>query len=246
MRRTTLLLLLIAVLPGLLAAQNKQIRVLVWSERTEPATVYPAGIDGAIAEALRKDKSLAVKTATIAEPDLGVSDATLAETDVLIWFGHRKHNDVSDEVVRRIVRHVKERGMGYLPVHSSHFARPFKAVLDEIQKTRDVGAWAAYINDGKPSTIRVVAPKHPIARGVKDFVIPKTERYDEPFQAPGPQSTIFEGDYADGRHARQGMVWTVGQGRVFYWRPGHEEYPIFFQPEVQKILRNAVHWLAGH
>ena len=115
-----------------------QIRVLVWSERTEPADVYPDGINGAIAAALKKDKKLAVRTAQLSDPDSGVSDATLDATDVLIWFGHQKHNEVSPEVIARIVRHVKEKGMGYLPVHSSHFALPFKAVLDEIQKAPEL------------------------------------------------------------------------------------------------------------
>lgn len=221
-----------------------QIRVLAWSERTEPADVYPNGINGAIAAALQKDKKLSVRTAQLSDPDSGVSDATLDQTDVLIWFGHQKHAEVSAEVIARIVRHVKEKGMGYLPVHSSHFALPFKAVLDEIQKTNNVGAWRDYINDGKATQILVIAPAHPIARGVKNFNIPKTERYDEPFQVPGPEATVFDGIYEDGRHARQGLAWTIGKGRVFYWRPGHETYPIFLMPEVQRILHNAVYWLA--
>lgn len=243
MTRKTVLLLVFPLL--LAAAPRKTIRVLVWSERTEPVAIYPNGINGAIADALKKDKSLSVKTANLADPDLGVSDAVLDETDVLIWFGHQKHAQVTKEAIDRIVRHVKEKGMGYLPVHSSHFALPFKAVLNQIQETKDVGAWKDYINDGKPTEIVVLGPRHPIAKGVKGFTIPKTERYDEPFQVPGPEAVVFGGTYADGRHARQGLCWTVGKGRVFYWRPGHEEYPIFFMPEVQKILKNAVHWL-GH
>ena len=241
-RATLLLLALPAVL--LAAAPRKPIRVLVWSELTEPAAVYPNGINGAIAEFLKKDKDLSVKTAAISDPDLGVSDAVLDETDVLIWFGHRKHAEVTPAVIERIVKHVKEKGMGYLPVHSSHFALPFKAVLNQIQETRDVGAWKAYVNDAKPMELIVADPAHPIAKGVKRFTIPKTERYDEPFQVPGPELVVFNGTYADGRHARQGLCWTVGKGRVFYWRPGHEEYPIFFQAEVQRIITNAVHWLA--
>jgi trehalose utilization protein len=229
---------------GTLLSEAQNIRVLAWSERTEPADVYPDGINGTLAAALKNDKKISVRTAQLSDPDSGVSDAVLDETDVLIWFGHRKHAEVSAEVIARIVQHVKEKGMGYLPVHSSHFALPFKAVLDEIQKTKDVGAWRDYINDGKPMQVLVAMPAHPIAHGVKNFSIPKTERYDEPFQVPGPEAAVFDGVYEDGRHARQGLAWTVGKGRVFYWRPGHETYPIFFMPEVQHILRNAVYWLA--
>jgi len=242
LRIATLLLLL---LPLLLAAAPKPIRVLVWSERTEPVAVYPNGINGAVAEFLAKDKGLSVKTANITDPDLGVSDAVLDQTDVLIWFGHQKHAEVPEAVIQRIVAHIRDKGMGYLPLHSSHYALPFKAALNAILETKDVGSWRDYINDGKPLEIIVADSTHPIAKGVKNFTIPKTERYVEPFQVPGAETVVFNGTYADGQHARQGLCWTLGQGRIFYWRPGHEEYPIFFQPEVQKIITNAVHWL-GH
>ena len=38
-----------------------------------------------------------MKTANITDPDLGVSDAVLDETDVLLWFGHKKHDQVPPE-----------------------------------------------------------------------------------------------------------------------------------------------------
>jgi trehalose utilization protein len=243
--RLAILFLAVPMLMSAVPAHGKEIRVLVWSERTEPAAVYPDGINGAIAGFLRKDSGLQVKTANITDPDLGLSDAVLDETDVLVWFGHIKHAEVPAAVIKSIVRHVKEKGMGYLPLHSSHFALPFKAVLNEIAPVKDVGTWRAYINDGKPVQISVTDPGHPIAKGVNGFTIPKTERYDEPFQVPGPEAVVFSGTYADGQHARQGLCWTIGKGRVFYFGPGHEEYPIFFQLEVQKIVTNAVHWLAG-
>jgi len=245
MMRLAILFLAVPILLSATPTDGKKIRVLVWSERTEPASLYPDGINGAVAGFLQKDSALQVKTANITDPDLGVSDATLDETDVLIWFGHIKHAEVPEAVIKRIVTHVKEKGMGYLPLHSSHFALPFKALLNEIAPVKEVGAWRAYIDDGKPTQISITDPEHPIAQGVKGFTIPKTERYDEPFQVPGPETVVFSGTYADGQHARQGFCWTIGKGRVFYFSNGHEGYPIFFQPEVQKIVTNAVHWLAG-
>jgi trehalose utilization protein len=245
MTRLAMLLLVVPILSSAAPLDGRKIRVLVWSERTEPAAIYPEGINGAVAGFLQDDPALQVKTADITEPDLGVSDATLDETDVLIWFGHLKHSEVPEAVIKRIVMHVTEKGMGYLPLHSSHFALPFKALLNEIAPVKDVGAWRAYIDDGKPVQIVVTDPGHPIAKGVTGFTIAKTERYDEPFQVPGPETVVFGGTYADGQHARQGLCWTIGKGRVFYFGPGHEEYPIFFQSEVQKIVTNAVHWLAG-
>jgi trehalose utilization protein len=245
MTRLAILLLVVPILSAASPLDGRKIRVLVWSERTEPAAIYPEGINGAVATFLQKDPTLQVKTADITEPDLGVSDANLDETDVLIWFGHLKHSEVPEPVIKRIVMHVREKGMGYLPLHSSHFALPFKALLNEIAPVKDVGAWRAYIDDGKPIEIVVTDPGHPIAKGVEGFTIPKTERYDEPFQVPGPETVVLSGTYADGQHARQGLCWTIGKGRVFYFAPGHEAYPIFFQPEVQKVVTNAVHWLAG-
>jgi trehalose utilization protein len=245
MVRLAILLLALPILLSATRPDGKKIRVLVWSERTEPASVYPDGINGAVAGFLQKDSALQVKTANISDPELGASDATLDETDVLIWFGHIKHAEVPEAVVKRIVKHVKEKGMGYLPLHSSHFALPFKALLNEIAPVKDVGAWRAYIDDGKPTQISITDPEHPIAQGVKGFTIPKTERYDEPFQVPGPETVVISGTYADGQHARQGLCWTIGKGRVFYFSNGHEGYPIFLQPEVQRIVTNAVHWLAA-
>src|SRR5262249_19066996 len=155
MMRLAILFLALPILLSATRPDGKKIRVLVWSERTEPANVYPDGINGAVAGFLQKDSALQVKTANISDPDLGVSDATLAATDVLIWFGHIKHAEVPEAVVKRIVEHVKEKGMGSLPLHSSHFALPFKALLNEIAPVKEVGAWRAYIDDGKPTQISI-------------------------------------------------------------------------------------------
>ena len=93
----------------------------------------------------------------------------------------------------------------------------------------------------------MTAPKHPIAKGIKDFVVPKTERYGDPFEVPTAETVVFDGIYTlpngtTGEHAQQGMVWTVGKGRVFYFQPGHEAYPIYFQDDIRQIFRNGVLW----
>jgi trehalose utilization protein len=31
---------------------------------------------------------------------------------------------------------------------------------------------------------------------------------------------------------------------VFYFRPGHETYPIYHDEDVRRVLRNAVEWAA--
>ncbi len=218
---------------------GKPIRVLAWSEMSEPKEVYPKGLHDAIAAHLNTERGITAKTAALQDPGQGVPEDALADTDVLIWYGHVRHGAVTDETVARVVRHVKERGMGYLALHSSHFAKPLKAL------TGTECSWRTYVNDGKPGHIKVVMPDHPIARGVKDFTIPKTEWYGEPFAFPQPEAVVLAGLYNDGKElARDGICLTVGAGRVFYLRFGHEGYPIYYMPQVRRILANSVRWLA--
>jgi len=238
---------------GALSVSAKQaIRVLAWSERSEPVEIYPNGINGAIAEALNREKGIAATVASLDGPVQGLSEEILNATDVLIAFGHKHHKVVTDENVDRIVKRVEQDGMGYLPIHSSHYARAFQKIMATIAERRGwplqgtPGSWGKVQNESKPELIHVLAPRHPIAKGVADFIIPKTESYLNPFNVPSADLKIFEGRYEGGRQdGSDGMLWTFGQGKVFYFRPGHETFPICFQPEVQRILRNAVRFLAA-
>ncbi len=233
------------------SAQAKTIRVLAWSERTEPAEVYPNGINGAVAEMFKNDKNVKVTVANLSDPEQGLSEAALAETDVLVWFGHRKHKEVSDETLGRVLRHITERGMGFLPLHSAHYCRPFQQLMRKRAEmagyqlaSNPVGGWGGVRNESKPQTIKILAPKHPIAKGLKDFVIPKDEMYMNPFNVPPPDVKVLEGVWEGGeQQGSDGLLWTVGKGRIFYFRAGHETFPIYFQPEVQQVIRNAVRWL---
>ena len=241
------------VSPAQVEAKQK-IRVLIWSERTEPAEVYPEGINGVFVSFLKGEKDMQAKAANLSDPEQGVSEETLANTDVLVWFGHRKHAEVSAESIDRVLRHVRERGMGYLPIHSSHYAKPFQKILEEIAAKRGKpldpaqkpGQWAKVKNEGKPELIHVLTPNHPIAKGVKDFTIPKTETYWGPLNAPEPDVKILEGRYEGGmQDGMDGLLYQYGKGKVFYFRPGHETYPIYFQAEVQQVLKNAMRFLAS-
>jgi trehalose utilization protein len=102
----------------------------------------------------------------------------------------------------------------------------------------------AYRPDGKPSHVNVLLPDHPIARGIsKTFDIPHDEMYNEPFHVPEPDEVIFAENWDLGERFRSGCVWKLGQGRVFYFRPGHETFAVFRQPETLAIMENAVRWL---
>ena len=221
------------------AKSKNPIRVLLWSEQTEPREIYPQGISGALSDHFKTINGVETTMATITDPETGVSDATLDQTDVVIWFGHRKHREVPDAAVARIVKHVREKGMGFIALHSSHFSKPLKSLLSAT------GAWSSYINFGQPEQIWVVLPKHPIAKGLADFTIPKTEIYTEPFEVPEPEAVILEGTWASGHRSRECLVWSLGKGRLVYIRAGHEEYPIFFMPEMRKLVTNSTLWAAG-
>lgn len=219
---------------------EQPIRIIAWSERSEPAAVYPCGINGAIADQLRGLDGAVVGATDINQPDQGLSEALLAETDVLFWWGHARHRDVTDETVERVARQVRERGMGLVVLHSGHHSRVFKEVLGT---SCDLGGWR---EDGKPVRFYVIEPSHPIAAGLEpSFVVPEDEMYAERFDVPPPDDLVFVASYAGGEVFRGGCCWNVGKGRVFYFSAGHERHPVYQQPTVGTVLRNAAKWAAG-
>ena len=114
----------------------RTIRVTVWNEffhereAGHPArTVYPDGMHAVIASALGAEPDLAVRTATLAEPEHGLTPEALAQTDVLTWWGHARHRDVSDAVVDRVVERVVQHGMGFIALHSAHYSKVFRRLM---------------------------------------------------------------------------------------------------------------------
>ncbi len=250
-KRRTFILLVAATAVGLVlnmsiaqAEKNEAKRcVVVWSEGTAPKNVYPNDICGAIADGLKELKGWEVIEARLSDPNQGLPDELLNRTDVLIWWGHRKHNQVRDELVNKIVGRVKDDGMGFISLHSSHFARP------NIKLMGTECSWRQYLSDSNTLMITAKDPNHPIARGVGEFTIIHNERYSEPYAVPQPVAVVFEGTYTlnnGGADAsRQGLTWEIGKGRVFYFQPGHETNPVFFDPNVRRIISNAVEWAAS-
>jgi trehalose utilization protein len=220
-------------------ATNSKLRVLVWSEGTAPKAAYPHDINDAVATALKADFNLDVRTATFTDAAQGLSEESLASTDVLIWWGHLLHRNVQDVNVERVMRHVRERGMGLVPLHSAHMSKPFTQL---IGAPGFIGGWE---HDAGPENLKVVAPDHPVAKGVSDFVIEDEEMYDEPFEIGTPDTVVFHSTFPNGKQIRSGLAYQIGKGRIFYFRPGHEENPTFYRPDVQRIIRNAVYWTAG-
>jgi trehalose utilization protein len=180
-----------------------------------------------------------VRTATFTDAAQGLSEESLASTDVLIWWGHLLHRNVQDVNVERLMRHVRERGMGFVPLHSAHMSKPFTQL---IGAPGYIGGWE---HDAGPEELKVVAPDHPVAKGVSDLVIEDEEMYDEPFEIGTPDTVVFHSTFPNGKQIRSGLAYQIGKGRIFYFRPGHEENPTFYRPDVQRIIRNAVYWTAN-
>lgn len=219
------------------------IRVTVWNEyrqefSDEPVRrIYPDGIHAAIAEGLRDRPGLAVRTATLDQPEHGLSEAVLAETDVLTWWGHVAHGEVPDEVVDRVQRRVLE-GMGLVVLHSGHASRIFQRLMGTSCDLK----WR---EDGRRERLWVVDPSHPIAEGLGEtFVLPEEEMYGEHFDIPAPDGLVFISWFEGGEVFRSGATFLRGRGRIFYFRPGHETFPTYFDANVRTVIENAVRWTA--
>ncbi|WP_432482104.1 ThuA domain-containing protein [Kineococcus esterisolvens] len=225
---------------------ERALRVLVWNEGVHEANrnppdigeYYPDGIHGAIAAGLRRLLPHAqVSTATLAEPEHGLSAEVLARTDVLLWWGHAAHGEVADDVVERVRQHVLG-GMGLLVLHSGHFSKIFTRLLGTTCSL----AWR---NEGERELVWNVKPSHPIARGVPSpIVIDRQETYGELFDIPDPDDLLFISSFAGGEVFRSGVTFTRGRGRIFYFSPGDQEYPVYHHPHVQQVLANGVRWAA--
>ena len=197
--------------------------------------VYPDGIHTAIANLLGSQQDFVIRTATLEEPEHGLTDDVLDKTDVLLWWGHIAHDKVSDEVVTK-VQHRVLKGMGLIVLHSGHYSKIFKRLMG----TECGLIWR---EADEKERIWVVNPAHPITQGLdRYFEIPQAEMYGEFFDIPDPDELIFISWFEGGEVFRSGATWRRGQGKIFYFRPGHETYPIYHMPVIQQVLVNAVRW----
>lgn len=217
------------------------IKVTVWNEYIhetrfpQVAAIYPEGIHNCIGDFLKK-AGMDVKTATLRMPEHGLTKEVLEDTQVLIWWGHMAHEEVADEIVDRVAARVQE-GMGLIVLHSGHGSKIFRKLMGTNS------GMLKWREDGEKEIVWVVDPSHPIASGLDEkFIIPQEEMYGEHFNIPQPDEQVFISWFEGGEVFRSGCCWHRGKGKIFYFRPGHEVFPIYHMPEVQKILTNAVRW----
>jgi trehalose utilization protein len=262
--KTTLASILLCL--GTLTAVAEPIRVLVWDEQ-QPQQKEAYGekfLGETIAAHLEQQSGLSVKTARLDEAEQGLSDATLEHTDVLVFWCHRRVKEQDDARMEAVVKRVLDGKLSLIALHSAHWAKPFVRLMQERAKAdalqqlpeaeRASAKWEFVNEQPYYKGVKNDAPLTPALaheNGVWKLAlpahwdIPQTEMYGEPFHVPAPDEVVFEESWDKGEHFRSGCVWNVGKGRVFYFRPGHEIYPIFKQAEPLKVVENAARWLGG-
>ncbi|KAA5838142.1 trehalose utilization protein ThuA [Saccharopolyspora hirsuta] len=222
------------------------LRITVWNEGVHESTkdpvgmdeYYPDGIHGALASGIGEQiPDATVRTALLSDPEHGLTEEVLADTDVLLWWGHKAHGQVDDAVVDRVQQHVLG-GMGLLVLHSGHFSKIFTRLLGTTCSL----SWR---NAAEREAVWTVNPTHPIAEGVPNpLVIPEQETYGELFDIPAPDELIFISSFSGGEVFRSGVTFNRGRGRIFYFSPGDERYPVYNQPEIKRVIANGIRWAA--
>jgi trehalose utilization protein len=220
------------------------LNVTVWNEFRherhaghEAGVVYPDGMHQTIAAFLNATGDIVAGTATLDEPEHGLTQDVLDATDVLIWWGHCAHHEVADAVVARVHQRVLD-GMGLVVLHSGHFSKIF-------QRLMGTGCNLKWREAGENERLWVIERGHPIAEGLGEWIdLPHEEMYGEPFDIPAPDTLVFVSWFKGGEVFRSGACYHRGHGKVFYFRPGHETFPTYHNPEIQKVITNAVRWAA--
>ena len=226
------------------APTDRPIRVLVWGEnrheKVQPnvAAIYPDGMHATIAEGIRENLGdrASVETTTLDDPEHGLTEEVLSNLDVLVWWGHAAHDEVADAVVERVHRHVLE-GLGLVVLHSGHWSKIFGKLMGTTCTLR----WRS---DRDRELVWTIDPTHPIAQGIPNpIVIPEQEMYGEFFDVPKPDEIIFVSGFTGGEVFRSGITYRRGFGRIFYFSPGDQDYPVYHHQDVRKVIANGVEWV---
>ncbi|MDD3695347.1 MAG: ThuA domain-containing protein [Lentisphaeria bacterium] len=224
----------------------QKINVTIWNEfrhEKEDSPVgelirgfYPDGLHNCLAKNLAAD-DFVIKAVSLDEPEQGLPDQVLQNTEALLWWGHCAHAEVNDELVTKIQRRVLQ-GMGLIVLHSGHMSKIFRRLMGTACRLR----WR---EAGEKERLWVVSPSHPIAQGIPEtFTIPHHEMYGEPFDIPKDGDLVFMSWYEGGNVFRSGVAFARDRGRLFYFSPGHETFPVFHDPVIIKIIANAIRWAA--
>lgn len=219
-------------------------RVHVWAEdrplpEAEAAMrrIYPNGIQGQIASFLRAEGGFEVTAATMQDPGQGLSPAVMDGVEVLVFWSHKHWRELDSQRVDELQNRVLD-GMGLVLLHSAHASLLFARLMGTRTQC------LRWREADERQRVWITAPAHPIAQGLggEYFEIPADETYGEYFEIPQPETQVFLTQAAGGELLRSGCCWSRGRGRIFYFSAGHETYPVYHQPEVQRVICNAVRW----
>ncbi|OEL03468.1 ThuA domain-containing protein [Staphylococcus casei] len=217
--------------------------ITIWNEyrhereNVEVKKVYPEGIHHALASFLKETHH--VETATLDEVEHGLTEELLEQTDVLIWWGHKAHEEVDESVVERVKARVLD-GMGLVVLHSAHFSKIFKSLMGTTCDLK----WR---EADEKERLWVVDPTHPIVEGLDSYIeLEQEEMYGEHFDIPVPDETVLISWFEGGEVFRSGVTFKRGNGKIFYFRPGHESYPTYYNKQIQQIIKNGVKWACNN
>jgi trehalose utilization protein len=208
--------------------------VIVWTDL--PHDIYASGLGEEVASAIREHTDATVRCATIEDPGQGLDE--LEDIDVLVWWGHMRHDDVTDAHAAAVQEQVL-RGMGLIALHASARSKPLLRLLG----TTGTFKWR---EEDDRELIWPVDPAHPIAQGIGEVIaLDAHEMYGEPFDIPAPDELVFISNFSGGEVLRSGCGWRRGRGRIFYFSPGHQTDPVYHHPAIRRVLGNAVGWAHG-
>ena len=203
----------------------------------EGIKAYPEGMGVCLRQLLEEDGNAVTLVRADENGAEGLTDDILAATDVMFWWGHWYHGAVSDELIAKVAERAL-RDMGMVFLHSAHDSKMLKKLLGTSCSLK----WR---EDGELERLWCVDMSHPIARGLGEFIdIPREEMYGEPFDIPVPDELVYVGWFRGGEVLRGGCVFRRGRGKLFYFNPGHETYPTYKLPAVQKLLVQACDYVA--
>ncbi|MBI2423990.1 MAG: ThuA domain-containing protein [Candidatus Hydrogenedentes bacterium] len=227
---------------------SQPLRVTIWNEgvheKTHPVVqkVYPQGMGHQIKSYLDTVPGIeAIAVAQLDDPEHGLTDAVLEQTDVMTWWGHTAHDRVDDAIVEKVYQRVTQQGMGLVALHSAHYSKIFRRLMGTSCSLK----WREYKGIGEKERLWLVDPAHPIADGLPEyFELERTEMYGEHFDIPQPDQQVFISWFQGGEVFRSGCCWHRGRGKVFYFRPGHETLPIYYDAHVLRVIANGIRWAA--
>ena len=146
-------------------------------------------------------------------------------------------DDAHDQEVKLLVRDAVLSGMGLIFLHSAHFSKPFRYLLG-------TSCGLTWRESGDSEVLWVIEPSHPITRGIdRFFTLDAEETYGEPFVIPTPDKLLLISSFSSGEVFRSGCLFERGNGKIFYFQPGHESFPTYYNESVQTIIKNAVRYL---